>query len=266
MSASKLCRSMVVLVLAVSCAVTSGCHIFGHKKRVQPTPEILYKQARRQLDDYNYKGAIKIYEALVARFPFTDQARQASLDLLYAYYRDGEADSATDAANTFIRENPTHPRVDYAWYIKGLVNFPRSPNIVERLFRADLAKRPPDNEIKAFNAFRTVVQLYPHSPYAYDAYRRMIYLRDRLARYDIYVANYYMRRGAYVAAVRRANDCIKEYDGAPAEKQALEIMILAYQKLGLSQRAEQAREVYRLNFPHQPVNYSDHLQRWWKIW
>jgi len=266
MSVSKLCRSLLVLALAVSCAVTSGCHLLGHKKRVQATPQLLYQNARRALNDYNYKGAIKIYEALVARFPFTDEARQASIDLMYAYYRDGETDSATDAANTFIRENPTHPRVDYAWYIKGLVNFPRSPNLFERMFHADLAQRPPNNELKAFDAFRTVVQLYPKSPYAYDAHQRMIYLRDRLAKYDIYVANYYMRRGAYVAAVRRANECIQQYDGAPAVKQALEIMIIGYQKLGLNQRAAQARAVYRLNFPSQPIHYSDHLQRWWRFW
>lgn len=266
MSASKLCRSMMVLALAVSFTALSGCHLLRHKKRVQATPAILYKDAHLALNDYNYKGAIKIYEALVARFPFTDQARQASLDLIYAYYRDGETDSATDAANTFIRENPTHPRVDYAWYIKGLVNFPRSPNIVERLFHADLSQRPPDNELKAFDAFRTVVQLYPKSPYAYDAHRRMIYLRDRLAEYDIHVANYYMRRGAYLAAVRRANECIDQYDGAPAVQQALEIMVAGYDKLGLKQRAAQAHKVYQLNFPHQPMRYSTPHSRWWHFW
>lgn len=257
-------RRSLVLGLALACGVVSGCHTLGHKQR--PTPKILYQEAHRQLESYNYKSAIKIYEALVARYPFTEQARQASLDLIYAYYRNGETDSATDAANTFIREHPTHPRVDYAWYIKGLVNLPRSPNLMERLFHADLSKRPPNTERKAFNDFRTVVREFPKSPYAYDAYRRMIYLRDRLAKYDIHVANYYMRRGAYVAAIRRANECIDKYDGAPSVKQALEIMIVGYRKLGLKQREAQARKVYRLNFPHSRMNYVDHLQRWWKFW
>ena len=265
MSVSEL-RYRPWIVLALACVALSGCHVFGHKKKVQANPQILYKEANKALANYNYKGAIKIYEALVARFPFTDEARQASIDLIYAYYRDGETDSATDAANTFIRENPTHPRVDYAWYIKGLVNFPRPPNLVEKLFHADLTKRPPDSEIKAFDAFRTVVQLYPKSAYAYDAYRRMIYLRDRLAQYDIHVANYYMRRGAYLAAVRRANQCIDQYEGAPAVRQALEVMIAGYGKLGLKQREQQAREVYRLNFPHSPFHYSDHIRKWWHLW
>lgn len=265
MSASPFSRSLV-LVLALTCALaTSSCSTLGHKRN-QSTPQLLYKAAHEQLGDYNYKNAIKIYEALVARYPFSPQARQASLDLIYAYYRDGETDSATDAANTFIREHPTHPRVDYAWYIKGLVNFPRPPNLIERLFHADLSKRPPNNEIKSFDDFRTVVQQFPNSPYAYDAYRRMIYLRDRLAKYDIHVANYYMRIGAYVAALRRANECIDKYNGAPSTRQALEIMIIGYQKLGLKTREKQARAVFRLNFPHSHVNYSDHLQQWWRFW
>ncbi|MGH8149585.1 MAG: outer membrane protein assembly factor BamD [Steroidobacteraceae bacterium] len=261
-----LARSMA-LALCLSCTLLSGCQLLGHRKRAkQATPEILYKEAHRALDDYNYKGAIKVYEALVARFPFTDQARQASIDLIYAYYRDGESDSATDAADTFIRQNPTHPRVDYAWYIKGLVYFPRSENLIERLFHADLSKRPPNKELKSFDAFRTVVRLYPKSAYAYDAHQRMIYLRDRLADYDVHVANYYMRRGAYVGAVRRANECIEQYAGAPAVKQALEIMIDGYGKLGLKQRADQARAVYQLNYPHQAMRYTDHPHRWWRFW
>ncbi|MGH8226452.1 MAG: outer membrane protein assembly factor BamD [Steroidobacteraceae bacterium] len=263
--AKALARGSIILI-CLACLATSGCTLFARKKKPQANPEVLYKDAHKALLDYNYKGAIKIYEALVARYPFTDQARQASIDLMYAYYRDNETDSATDAVNTFIRENPTHPRVDYAWYIKGLVNFPRSPNIVERVFHADLSKKPPNNEVKSFDAFRTVVQQYPKSAYAHDAYRRMVYLRDRLAKYDIHVANYYMRRGAYVAAARRANECIQQYDGAPAVQQALEIMMVAYGKLGLKQRQAQARAVYQLNFPSSPTHYTDHPDHWWKFW
>src|SRR4029077_2704142 len=112
---------------------------------------------KKSLDSYDYSSAIKTYEQLTARFPFTDQARQERLDLIYAYYRSGERESATDAADTFIRENPTHPRVDYAWYIKGLVDFERTPNVIEHLFRADLTQRPPSTARKAFAAFKTVV-------------------------------------------------------------------------------------------------------------
>ena len=255
-----------MLALCLTCLATTGCHIFGRKKRQEANPAILYKEAHRALVNYNYKGAIKIYENLTARFPFTDEARQGRIDLIYAYYRDNEADSATDAADEFIRENPTHPRVDYAWYIKGLVYFSQPANLVERVFHADLSKRPPNNELKAFDAFKTVVEQFPKSAYAYDAHQRMIFLRNRLADYDVHVADYYMRRGAYVGAARRANECIEDYDGAPAVQQALQIMISAYDKLGLKDREAQVREVYELNFPHAKARYTAHFHHWWKFW
>ena len=122
----------------------------NRKDPTKSSPEVLYKKAHKSLDSYDFNAAIKQYEALTARFPFTDQARQARLDLIYAYYRAGEGESATDAAETFIRENPTHPRVDYAWYVKGLVDFERSPNAIEHLFRVDLTQRPPSTARKAF--------------------------------------------------------------------------------------------------------------------
>ncbi|MGB6452421.1 MAG: outer membrane protein assembly factor BamD [Steroidobacteraceae bacterium] len=264
MSASALARSMA-LVLCLFCFATTGCHTAA-KKKMQANPDLLYKAAHREMVNYNYKGAIKLYEALTARFPFTDQARQARIDLIYAYYRNNEADSATDAADEFIRENPTHPRVDYAWYVKGLVNFQPPANVLERLFHADITKRPPNNELKSFDAFRTVVEQYPKSAYAYDAHQRMVYLRDRLANYDVHVADYYMRRGAYVGAVRRANECIEQFDGAPAVQQALQIMMAGYDKLGLKERAAQAREVYQVNFPNTSQQYREPVHHWWKFW
>ncbi len=149
--------ALCVLLLAIG-----GCR----SHRGDPTkssPEVIYKKAHKSLVSYDFQAAIKGYEQLTARFPFTDQARQARLDLIYAYYRAGEGESATDAAETFIRENPTHPRVDYAWYIKGLVDFERQPNALEKLFHVDLSQRPPSTARKAFSAFRTVVEQYPKS-------------------------------------------------------------------------------------------------------
>lgn len=256
-----------MLALALSCLLAAGCHTNSRKQK-EPSPKILYDQAHKRLMDYDYNGAIKLYEALTARFPFTDQARQARIDLIYAYYKKGEAESATDAADTFIRENPTHPRVDYAWYIKGLVNFEREPNVMERFFHADLSKRPPTTARKAFDAFKTVVEQYPKSEYAYDARERMIYLRNRLADYDVHVAEYYMRRGAYIGAAQRANECIEQYDGAPAVREALQIMMQAYQKLGLEQRAAQVRAVYQFNFAHVPEHPGerDRAKHWWHFW
>jgi outer membrane protein assembly factor BamD len=256
-------RAMLILLLATACV--SGCKT--NERKQQANPAVLYKQAQSRLHNYDYNGAIKLYEALTARFPFTDEARQARIDLIYAYYKQGESESAIDAAETFIRENPTHPRVDYAWYVKGLVDFERQPNALEKLFRADLTKRPPTNARKSFEAFKTVVEQYPKSIYAHDARQRMVYLRNRLANYDVHVAQYYMKRGAYIAAAQRANFAIEQYDGAPAVQQAVQIMISAYDKLGLKQRADQAQQVFAANYSgNGPELAAEHGKPWWKLW
>ena len=254
------------LALCVVLLATAGCKS-NRKDPTKSSPEVLYKKAHKSLDSYDFNAAIKQYEALTARFPFTDQARQARLDLIYAYYRAGEGESATDAAETFIRENPTHPRVDYAWYVKGLVDFERSPNAIEHLFRVDLSQRPPSTARKAFSAFRTVVEQYPKSEYAHDSLQRMIYLRDRLADYEVHVAHYYMKRGAYVAAAQRAKGCVDNFDGAPAVKDALKMMIEAYDRLNLKPLADKAREVYQLNYGSVIAQEQADIKKpWWKIW
>jgi outer membrane protein assembly factor BamD len=234
-------------------SMLSGCRLLHHRhedKLAKQGPDGLYNIAHKQLGSYDFKNAIKTYEALTARFPFTDQARQGRLDLIYVYYKQGERESALDAADQFVRENPTHPRVDYAWYVKGLVDFEHPPNFLERAFHADLSQRAPSNARKSFDAFRTVVEQYPKSAYAFDARERMIFLRNRLADYDVSVARYYMKRGAYVAAAQRARQTFEQYDGAPAVRTALEIMIEADDHLGLKPLADQARQAYVLNFPN----------------
>ena len=255
-----------VLALCVILLTVVGCRT--HRDDLtKSSPEVLYKRARTSLNSYDYNAAIKAYEALTARFPFTDQARQARLDLIYAYYRAGENESATDAADQFVRENPTHPRVDYAWYIKGLVDFERTPNGLERLFRADLTQRPPTTARKAFSAFRTVVEQYPKSEYAHDAQQRMIYLRNRLADYEVHVARYYLKRGAFVAATQRAKGEIEQYDGAPATRDALQILIEAYDRLNLPELAAQSRNVYQANYSGDVRTVQAEVKRpWWKVW
>jgi outer membrane protein assembly factor BamD len=254
--------ALCVVLLAVC-----GCKTHREKALQKQTPEQLFKTARKDLESNNFNGAIKTYEALTARFPFTDEARQARLDLIYAYYRAGESESATDAADAFIRENPTHPRVDYAYYLKGLVDFERAPNAVERIFHADLSQRPPSNARKSFASFKIVVEQYPKSEYAHDALQRMVYLRDRLASYEVHVARYYLKRGAYLAAAQRAKGAVEQYDGAPAVREALAIMIECYDKLGLEPLAAQSREVYAANFSAD-VRQSEPVARraWWKFW
>lgn len=268
MSSIGLLRGAVLALCAVS-LLLGGCRTNRDSSPRRSDPEILYKESRQRLTAYDYNAAIRGYEALTARFPFTEQARQARLDLIYAYYRAGESESAIDAADTFIRENPTHPRVDYAWYIKGLVDFERTPNVIERLFRVDITERPPTTARKAFEAFRTVVEKYPKSEYAHDARQRMIYLRNRLADYEVHVARYYLKRGAYVAATQRANSAVEQYDGAPAIRDALKIMIEGYEQLGLHELAENTRKVYDLNFSDydaQEATQTAQAKPWWKLW
>jgi outer membrane protein assembly factor BamD len=257
---------LLILVICLASPLLDGCRSRRERDMRQSNPEKLYEQARQRLNAYDYNAAIKTYESLTARFPFTDQARQARLDLIYAYYRAGESESAIDAAETFIRENPTHPRVDYAWYIRGLVDFERTPNAVERFFRVDLSERPPTTARKAFGAFRTVVEQYPKSEYAHDSRLRMIYLRNRLADYELNVARYYYKRGAYVAAAQRAKNTIEQYDGAPAIREALQIMIQAYDKLGLNELSAQTRSVYTTNFTDDLQRTASTAKPWWKVW
>jgi outer membrane protein assembly factor BamD len=259
-------RGSVVALCIVLLAV-SGCRSHKERDAKKLSPEALYKKAHKSLESYDFNAAIKSYEQLTARYPFTDEARQARLDLIYAYYRAGEKESATDAAETFIRENPTHPRVDYAWYVKGLVEFERTPNAIERLFRADLSKRPPSTARKSFAAFKTVVELYPKSEYAHDSLQRMVYLRDRLASYEVHVARYYLKRGAYIAAAQRAKGAIEQYDGAPAVREALEIMIEAYDKLNLEPLAAQTRQVYETNYSGDVrISQAEVKKSWWRFW
>jgi outer membrane protein assembly factor BamD len=256
-----------VVALCIALVAIAGCRSNRDRALQRQGPEALYKQAQRSLKAYDFNSSIKMYEALTARYPFTNESRQARLDLIYAYYRAGESESAIDAADQFIRENPTHPRVDYAWYIKGLTDFERTPNILERFFRVDLTERPPTTARKSFAAFKTVVEQYPKSDYAHDARKRMIFLRNRLAEYEVHVAAYYLKRGAYVAAAQRAKGAIEQYDGAPAMEEALRIMIEAYDRLDLKELAVQSRQVYEANFQEsvREAKAATH-KSWWQFW
>ncbi|NCF23736.1 MAG: outer membrane protein assembly factor BamD [Gammaproteobacteria bacterium] len=208
-----------------------------------------YEQAQKSIQSGNYQRGIQILEAIQARYPFSDIARQVQLDLMYAYYKSGAPELAVEAADTFMRENPIHPRVDYALYIKGLAYFDDEPGILERWFRKDTNKRPPKDVEQAYQSFRRLVERYPASEYAPDARQRIVYLKNRLAAYENWVADYYLRRGAYVAAVNRAKNALEAYNGAEGNAESLRIMIAAYEELGMNDLAADARRVLELNFP-----------------
>jgi outer membrane protein assembly factor BamD len=258
-------RSELLLTAVLSCAIAlSGCKSWRDRDVGPGEAGQLYERAHNLLAGGDFANSVKVYEALEARYPFSEQARQGRLDILYAYYKSDEKESAVDAADQFIRENPTHPRIDYAWYIKGLVYFERTPNALERWFRADLTERPPQDARRSFQSFQTLLERFPDSDYAHDARRRMVFLRNRLAAYEVHVADYYLRRRAYVAALNRAKFCIENYDGAPAVRQALDVMIGAYDGMGLKDLAEQSRAVYALNFPDGRLKRE--RKRWFQFW
>ena len=209
-----------------------------------------YETAQTAMLSGNYRRAIQIFEALQARFPFSDLSKQIQLELMYAYYKSGSREQAIDAADTFMRENPTHPRVDYALYVKALSYFEQDPGFLERMFRKDMSKRPPKDAEEAFSLFRRLVERYPASEYAADAEQRMVYLKNRLAAYQNAVAGYYLRRGAYVAALNRAKTAVEEYNGADSTKDSLDIMIAAYENLGMNDLAADTRRVRDNTFPN----------------
>jgi outer membrane protein assembly factor BamD len=239
-------RSLFIVVGTCLLALAaSGCRSRGEVQ--VEAPDKLYASAANDLRSNNYRDAIKKLEALESHYPFSNPAKQGQLDLMFAYYKNGEGDSAVDQADQFIRENPTHPRVDYAYYIKGLVYYDPGAGWLEGLFHADVRKRPPHEARKSLQAFQSLVQLYPRSPYAADSRQRMIFLRNKLADYDLTVAEYYVKRQAYVAAVNRARGVIENYDGSPAALRALKIMSTCYQKLGITDLAKVADSVYAVN-------------------
>ena len=245
-------RPAVVAVVAFV-LLLGGCS--GADEEYDLTRDIkeTYAEAQRAVEVANYRKAIAIFEALQARFPFSEFATQIQLELAYSYYKDGRIEQAIDAADTFLRENPTHPRVDYATYIKGLCYFESGQNMLERLFRKDINKRPPKDGELAFSTLSRLVERYPASPYAADAQQRLIYLKNRLAAYENEVARFYIERDAYVAALNRAKTAIEVYHGADSGAESLQIMIEAYEGLGMTDLANDTRRVLEVNFTDEPV-------------
>ncbi len=262
-SQPKISSLLLVFALAMALGLLGGCR---HARDTELSdPDTLYRTAKAAMRAGDFSKAITNYETLEARFPFSPASRQGRLDLMFAYYKSHQPESAIDAADQFIRENPTHPRVDYAHFLKGMVYFERAPRGFGSWFDADPAQRPPAEARRSFASFQTVVQQYPQSQYAHDARKRMIYLRNRLADYEVAVARYYVRRGAWVAALARAKFAVETYDGAPAVHEALKLMITSYRELDMAELAVQTEKVFRENFPTD----SQELEvdkPWWRFW
>ncbi|MDV3242814.1 MAG: outer membrane protein assembly factor BamD [Methylocaldum sp.] len=212
------------------------------------TAEQFYTEAKKALTEKRYEKAVKLYEKLEARYPFGKYATQAQLDIAYAYYKNDEPDSALAATDRFIKLNPTHPNVDYAYYLRGLVNYNRGISFVDRFLPTDSSQRDPGSARDAYREFEELIAKFPKSRYVDDAKQRMVSLRNNLAMYEVHVADFYMRRGAYLAAARRCAEIIRNYQRTPAVPVALQIMEQAYRKLDMKELADDAARVYAFNY------------------
>lgn len=206
-----------------------------------------YNEAQKSLGNRNFTSAIESLELFQTRYPNHDLARDAQLDLAYAYFRDNDRDNAIAVINRFIRENPRHENVDYAYYLRGLVFFKPDIEGTKKLLGLDQAKRPPHNDQMSFNYFKQLVERFPNSEYSVDAQLKLQLLRNRLAQYELNIADYYMRRQAYVAASRRLENLIETYPQAPAVLPANRLLTQAYKELGLNDLAETSAIVSELN-------------------
>ncbi|MDX9740035.1 MAG: outer membrane protein assembly factor BamD [Gammaproteobacteria bacterium] len=240
-------RSARILAALIAVALLSACASQRALEEAQQDPVRLYELGREALEGEHYETAIRHFENLSARFPFGEYAQQAQLHTAYAYYMFREPESAISAADLFIRNYPRHPDVDYAYYLRGLANFEQTRAFLDDVLKEDPAQRDPRSALESFRHFAELVQRFPDSPYAADAVQRMTHLRNYLARHELHVADYYMRRKAYVAAAGRARHVIENYAGAPAALSALDIMARAYDELGLPELAADARRVMAEN-------------------
>ena len=233
----------------------------------------MYEEAQRYMRTKNFDLSVRSLEMLESRYPFGKYAEQAQLELIYAHYGAYEHEAAVEAADRFIRLHPQHPSVDYAYYMKGLAAYTSGQDILSRFLPTDETLRDTNHAKEAFAEFAQLISRFPDSPFAADAKARMVHLRNLLARQEINVANYYFRRGAYLAAANRGRYVVENFQRTPAVSDGLAVMAQGYILLGLDDLAQDAIDVLALNYPSHPSlddegNYRsvytlDGLQRSW---
>ncbi len=207
----------------------------------------LYEEAQSSIDAAEFESAVKYLESLEARYPFDPYAKQAQLEIAYAYYKFEELDQATSAVERFARLHPRDPHMDYVYYLKGLINFNRGQGLLDAWFPRDPSRHDPAVLEQAFNDFSTLVRRFPNSQYAGDAHQRMVYLRNQLAKKEILVAEYYMERKSWLSSAKRAKAVIVRFPNTIWTKRALDIMLLSYQKLELDDLAADTQRIIDYN-------------------
>ncbi len=252
-------RSVTAALLLALTVTAGGCGWLDRKldeKRNWQAADY-YRQAKEELDSGNWLAAVKVYGELESKFPFGRYAQQAQLDTAYAYYKEGETAQSITALDRFIKAYPNHRNLDYALYLKALANFKEDLGFLQTLAgRQDLADRDPKAARESFDMFKELVTRFPESRYAPDSRARMDALVDALARHELHVAQYYLRRGAWMAAVNRAQEVMVRFPDSPSRRGALEIMVEGYDRMGLDRLRDDARKVLALNYPQDRLSQA----------
>ncbi len=262
--------TVFLLLTLAACSIFEPLPDGSAPARQMPVEEI-YGQAKEELNDGNYSAAVTLYETLQSRYPYGRYAQQALLEVAYAHYRQGEAELAVSAAERFIKQYPNNPHVDYAYYVKGLANFNGEISILGSLGEQDPTERDPKAAQDSFAAFKDLVTRFPNSKYTSDSRLRMQYLVNALAKYELHVARYYLRRGAYIAAVNRAQGVLTQYPNSPSTRDALEIMVQAYDAMGMADLRDDAQRVLAKNSNapagNEPAGGNNPAGKsWWQFW
>lgn len=246
-------------IMALFAVVLSSCSFFGGDDDTDDefgagkAERELYDSAISYLESSQSRVAIDYLEALESQFPFGAYAEQAQLELIYAYYRSSNHDSAMASADRFIRLHPEHPNVDYAFYMRGLITFTREASFIGQFLPLDITTRDPGSARESFAYFSEFLVRYPNSGYGPDARKRLIYLRNLLSRHEINTANYYFKRGAYLAATNRGKFVVENFQGSPSVPDGLATMALGYRLLGYTELADNATRVLAQNYPEHPA-------------
>lgn len=241
-------RRIKYLVAAATVSLLlSGCSSSDKDATADMSPSELYATSQEKLLDGNYGAAIKQLESLDNRYPFGPYSQQVQLDLIYAYYKSAELPMAISAIDRFMRLNPTHPNIDYVLYMRGLTAQALDDSALQGFFGIDRSDRDPQHAIVAFKDFSQLVRYYPDSLYTADATKRLVFLKNRLAKYELSVAEFYTKRGAYVAVINRVEQMMRNYPDTQATRDALKYMENAYKELGLTQEADKVSALIAAN-------------------
>lgn len=240
-----------VMAIFIALSVTACSSVEDEQREIiqNQGASALYKEAKRSMDAGNFTAAAQILTSIDSKFPFGPLSHQVQLDLIYAHYKTGDVDQTLATIDRFIRLNPNHADVEYAIYMRGVTNMEQDTNLFQVVFGVDRSDRDPSKSKEAFEDFRRLIEKHPDSKYTPDAKQRMLYIKNRLAKYEIEVARFYMRREAWVAAANRGRYVLEYFADTEQVQPALEVMVSSYNELGLDQLKDNAMKTLKLNYP-----------------